>query len=658
MQVPGISKGIARPGLWALLLLLLSLPTLRATHAEEPPTSQTVSEFEPASRLLVSAVNPLNVAASSPDGSVLATGHGDGSILLWRVEDGRPLRRLPGHTGSVETLRFHPQQLRLASAGADRTIRIWNTETGACENTLSGHTRLVTTLSFSPDGQRLVTGGYDKTARLWNLEAGTDQQALTLDHPESVTSSAVSSDGERFATGTLSGEIRFWTKDGHPIGNSIKAHRGAVGAVMFHPKTHELISGGEDGAVVAWNSLTGERGAPLIEGGSESSTAIPVTQLTIRHDGGLLVCGDQNGTLRVWNLMAKLESAVLEGHRDEIRGITVLESSNSLLTASLDRTVRLWRPKLPATPRIASISDAEARLWTMAIAPNDSAVYAAGRKGFLASWDVATGQRIRKFDGFSDTIDAISLSGDGSRIACCGWKTKTVTTFDTRTGAKLHDFTTESNARCVRFLPDHASLAVGEESGVLKIWHAGESSPRVISTGSQPVYGIDISPDGRLAATCTGDWRQATAGTVTLWSTENWSEVRKLTEHTRAVRSVCFSNDGLRLASAGEDGLVMLWSCDSQVPIARFTNATGVRPVAMTPDGSRLAVGLHDGTINVWDVSRSEVVQRFRTEDDVFGLTYTSDGTALVSVSGEMRIEFWPGVEPNSAVKQIQSWAR
>jgi serine/threonine protein kinase len=68
---------------------------------------------------------PVLCVAFSADGSQLASGGSDGSVRLWRAEDGEELRLLDGHKAAVRAVVFSPDGKSLFSGGADAMIRHW-----------------------------------------------------------------------------------------------------------------------------------------------------------------------------------------------------------------------------------------------------------------------------------------------------------------------------------------------------------------------------------------------------------------------------------------------------------------------------------------------------------------------------------------------------
>jgi WD40 repeat protein len=109
--------------------------------------------------------------ALSPDGSILAaagTGvsNAPGSLVLWDVATGQPLRTLTGQ-GWMNSVEFSRDGRWLATSSVDRTVKVWEVATGQAAETLLGHEREVNAVVFSPDGQAVAAAGEDGTVRIW-----------------------------------------------------------------------------------------------------------------------------------------------------------------------------------------------------------------------------------------------------------------------------------------------------------------------------------------------------------------------------------------------------------------------------------------------------------------------------------------------------------
>ncbi|MER3433864.1 MAG: hypothetical protein C4288_10620 [Leptolyngbya sp. ERB_1_1] len=83
----------------------------------------------------------------------------------------------------------------------------------------------------------------------------------------------------------------------------------------------------------------------------------------------------------------------------------------------------------------------------------------------------------------------------------------------------------------------------------------------------------------------------------------------KIPSNQGFVRSVAFSSDGTRMATAGYDGSIKFWDKNGKLITTINSNQGFVRSVAFSPDGSRMATAGYDGSTKLWDKDGNQVGQ-------------------------------------------------
>ncbi len=230
----------------------------------------------------------------SLSGSRALTGHENGKVVLWNLNNGLRLGTFQRNEASIWAVTFAGRPDRFATASHDWKVALWDVNTPSAPlHVMEGHKSAVQSLAMSPREPYLVSGSADKTVRLWNLETLQSRRRYR-GHRDFITALAFAGDGKLFAAAALDGRIRVWSTRSSRTRRQFRGHQGKVAALAFSPVGDLLVSAGEDGTVRLWNLKRG-RAVRALTGHTGGATAVAFS-----HDGQRMASTGANGQIRLW----------------------------------------------------------------------------------------------------------------------------------------------------------------------------------------------------------------------------------------------------------------------------------------------------------------------------------------------------------------------
>ncbi|KAF2176924.1 WD40 repeat-like protein [Zopfia rhizophila CBS 207.26] len=159
---------------------------------------------------------------------------------------------------------------------------------------------------------------------------------------------------------------------------------------------------------------------------------------------------------------------------------------------------------------------------------------------------------------------------------------------------------------------------------------------------SSRVRSVTFSHDSARLASASSDQ------TVKIWDVSSGGCLQTLEGHSSEVTSVAFSHDSARLASASCDKMVKIWNASSGECLKTLEgHSRSVGSVAFSQDLTRLASGSDDGTVKIWDTSSGECLQTLKGHSSsghsswVSSIAFSHDSAWLASASYDGTVKIW-----------------
>ena len=318
-----------------------------------------------------------------------------------------------------------------------------------------------------------------------------------------------------------------------------------------------------------------------------------------------VAAGNKRGDILIWNLPAsggKTPDPVrrLVGHTGDVNRLLVTPDGKTLISASNDRTVKLWD----------ALSDAGD---PGKVVLNDGVPL----KGVVEKVDklpklpppieakVIVQKPLKELMGHKEWVQGLAQTPDGKRLVT-GDDQGVIIVWDLPAGKEIQRWQCKHWVRSLAISPDGKTVAASQHvPGRNKLvvppsfhfWDAdtGKMKMDLTTEINGGMSAVAYSPDGKWLAMCRGNLElEGPTGKVTLLDPSTGKKIRELTPgHSRGATDLAFHPDGKHIFSAGRDQLVKVWQLDDGKLVRDFGKFVDrgfwITAISISPDGRLLA---------------------------------------------------------------------
>lgn len=280
----------------------------------------------------------------SPSNNHFATGGTRGEVFVWNLDASQGVKKLEGHFGSVTDLGYSTSGKFIISTGDDGQIKVWNTSSGECTNRLilprleNGQMTKAKFALLSEIDDAVFYGVGQSLYRFSLVGESNKPTVIYTDPKDEVVCGVVSPNGKEIIIAA------------------------GIYLIALNPQTGELIREYNTGSCKVNALEISKDGKRVLTWCENARVDVRVTEtfylktsfragigarkfsnISITEDQNFVVTGDHASRFNVWDLAKKKIVLDQSAGQGTVLAFDVNTESNYLLSASLDKSVKLWK---------------------------------------------------------------------------------------------------------------------------------------------------------------------------------------------------------------------------------------------------------------------------------------------------------------------------
>ncbi|EFW13978.1 U5 snRNP complex subunit [Coccidioides posadasii str. Silveira] len=282
----------------------------------------------------------------------------------------------------------------------------------------------------------------------------------------------------------------------------------------------------------------------------------------------------QNGALmKAIPRTSGLEAPIMEltGHTGEVFATRFDPTGQHIASGGMDRSILLWRT-YGQCENYGVMTGHKGAVLDLHWSRDSRIIFSASADMTLASWDLESGERIRRHVGHEEVINCLDLSKRGQEL-----------------------------------------LISGSDDGCIGIWDPRKKDAIDFLETEMPITAVALAEAGNEIYSGGID------NDIHVWDIRKRSIVYSMIGHTDTVTSLQISPDSQSLLSNSHDSTVRTWDIRPFAPADRHIKTydgatTGLEKnlirASWSPNGEKIAAGSGDRSVVIWDTKSAKILYK------------------------------------------------